>query len=281
LVPAVAARGEAVGRADLRPLRTDLSWSRCRAGRARSPPSGCCRRRHLGRCGAGRCSAGRVSLAPGAVLAVTRTGELQQFWRNLSGNDGGQHCPRPDQNLFLAGALMAIDARCGLTPAGTADSAGHHWHSGDSGGWGTAAVVQRWQTWRGGQQVLEDFKEAQARAERGGGFVFSGGGLVTAKSFLVFEPEARRYALYDWHDADGDGQPEDGESRRIWTASCHRRCTSAGLRGSIARRAVMLPATRAWPSPSVRPLTRHAPGARASNSISRGSVAWGRGGLSG
>ena len=86
-----------------------------------------------------------------------------------------------------------------------------------AGSWGTAGVVQRWQTWRGGQQVLEDFKEAQARAESGGGFTFSGGGLATARSFLAFEPEVRRYGLYDWHDVDGDGQPEATETRRIWT----------------------------------------------------------------
>lgn len=86
-----------------------------------------------------------------------------------------------------------------------------------AGSWGSAGVVQRWQVWRGGQQVLEDFKEAQAHAERGGGLVLSGGALVTARSFLVFEPEIRRYVLYDWHDADGDGRPEADESRRIWT----------------------------------------------------------------
>lgn len=86
-----------------------------------------------------------------------------------------------------------------------------------AGTWGSAEVLQRWQVWRGAQQVLEDFKEAQARAERGGGYVFSGGALVTARSFLVFEPDAQRYVLFDWQDADGDGRPEEGESRRIWT----------------------------------------------------------------
>ena len=113
--------------------------------------------------------------------------------------------------------MMAIDARRGLTVLELLMVLAIIGILMTAGGWGTAEVVQRWQTWRGGQQVLEDFKEAQARAERGGGFVFNGGGLVMAKSFLVIEPEARRYALYDWHDADGDGQPEDGESRRIWT----------------------------------------------------------------
>jgi len=47
--------------------------------------------------------------------------------------------------------------------------------------------------------------------------VLSGGALVTTRSFLVFEPDQRRYALFDWQDADGDGTPEAGESRRIWT----------------------------------------------------------------
>jgi prepilin-type N-terminal cleavage/methylation domain-containing protein len=85
------------------------------------------------------------------------------------------------------------------------------------GSWGSAALLRRWQAWRGAQQVLEDFKEAQARAERGGGTVFSGGALVTARSFLVFEPVQRRYTLFDWQDADGDGSPEAGESRQVWT----------------------------------------------------------------
>jgi len=86
-----------------------------------------------------------------------------------------------------------------------------------AGSWGSAEMLQRWQVWRGAQQVLEDFKEAQAHAEQGGGYVFSGGALVTARSFLVFEPGVRRYALFDWQDADGDGRPDDGESWRIWT----------------------------------------------------------------
>jgi prepilin-type N-terminal cleavage/methylation domain-containing protein len=85
------------------------------------------------------------------------------------------------------------------------------------GSWGSAEVVRRWQAWRGTQQVLEDFKEAQSRAERGGGTVLSDGALVAARSFLVFESAQRRYMLFDWQDADGDGTPEPGESRRIWT----------------------------------------------------------------
>lgn len=86
-----------------------------------------------------------------------------------------------------------------------------------AGSWGTVEILQRWHAWRGAQQVLEDFKEAQARAERGGGHVLSGGALVTARSFLVFEPAQRRYALFDWQDADGNGRPEEGEARRVWT----------------------------------------------------------------
>lgn len=85
------------------------------------------------------------------------------------------------------------------------------------GGWGSAAVLQRWQGWRGIQQVLDDCREAQARAERGSGTALQGGALVTARSFLVFDPPAGRFALYDWEDADGDGRPEAGESRRVWS----------------------------------------------------------------
>ena len=83
--------------------------------------------------------------------------------------------------------------------------------------WGSRQTVQRWQAWRGVHQVLEDFKEAQAQAERAGGVALDGGALVTARSFLVFEPEARRYLLYRWQDSNGDGRPGEGESRRIWT----------------------------------------------------------------
>jgi prepilin-type N-terminal cleavage/methylation domain-containing protein len=83
--------------------------------------------------------------------------------------------------------------------------------------WGSRQTVQRWQAWRGIHQVLEDFKEAQAQAERTGGVVIDGGALVTSRSFLVFEPEARRYLLYRWQDSDGDGRPGAGESQRIWT----------------------------------------------------------------
>jgi prepilin-type N-terminal cleavage/methylation domain-containing protein len=85
------------------------------------------------------------------------------------------------------------------------------------GSWGSVATQQRWQAWQGTQQVLGDFKEAQAHAERGSGYTFKDGALVMARSFLVFEPAARRYALFDWQDADGDGRPEEGESSRIWT----------------------------------------------------------------
>ncbi len=86
-----------------------------------------------------------------------------------------------------------------------------------AGSWGSAGMLQRWQSWRGAQQVLEDFKLAQARAERRGGLAFGEGSLVTTKSFLVFEALSRRYILYDWQDADGDGVPDADESQRIWT----------------------------------------------------------------
>jgi len=84
-------------------------------------------------------------------------------------------------------------------------------------GWGSRTTLQRWQSWRGAQQLADDLREAQARAERGGGYALSQGALVTARSFLVFEAAERRYALFDWRDSDGDGRPGEGESLRVWT----------------------------------------------------------------
>ena len=84
-------------------------------------------------------------------------------------------------------------------------------------GWGSRQALQRWQAWRGVHQVLEDLKEAQAQAERTGGFALDGGSLVTARVFLAFEPAAGRYTLYRWQDSNGDGRPDEGESRRLWT----------------------------------------------------------------
>jgi prepilin-type N-terminal cleavage/methylation domain-containing protein len=83
--------------------------------------------------------------------------------------------------------------------------------------WGSHATLRRWQSWRGAQQLADDLREAQGRAERSGGYVLSQGALVTARSFLVFELAQQRYALFDWQDSDGDGHPEAGESRRVWT----------------------------------------------------------------
>jgi prepilin-type N-terminal cleavage/methylation domain-containing protein len=84
-------------------------------------------------------------------------------------------------------------------------------------GWGSGAVLQRWQSWRGGEQLLEDFREAQAYAERNGGYGLSAGALVMTRTFLTFAPEERSYSLFVWRDGDGDGRPEPGEARRVWT----------------------------------------------------------------
>lgn len=84
-------------------------------------------------------------------------------------------------------------------------------------GWGSYATLQRWQSWRGAQQLADDLREAQAHAERGNAYALSEGGLVMVRSFLVLEPVERRYALFNWQDGDGDGRPEEGESQRVWT----------------------------------------------------------------
>lgn len=84
------------------------------------------------------------------------------------------------------------------------------------GSWGSAELLQRWQGWRGIQQLLDDCREAQAHAGRGNGSAMVGGALVSARSFLVFDVPGGRFTLYDWVDTDGDGRPENGESRRVW-----------------------------------------------------------------
>lgn len=84
------------------------------------------------------------------------------------------------------------------------------------GHWGSAALLQRWQLWLAGHQLLEDLKMAQARAERGNGFTYRNGVLVVTRNFLTFESDARRYALFEWVDENGDGTPASGETRRLW-----------------------------------------------------------------
>lgn len=103
--------------------------------------------------------------------------------------------------------LTVLELLLALAVAAILAAAGH---------WGSAQLLQRWQLWLGGQQLLEDLKSAQARAERGNGFAYRNGALVMTRSFLVFEPEARRYTLFDWVDDNGDGTPEAGEARRVW-----------------------------------------------------------------
>ena len=103
-------------------------------------------------------------------------------------------------------------------------------------GWGSYATLQRWQSWRGAQQLADDLREAQGRAERRSAYVMHAGGLVMTRSFLVFEAAERRYALFDWQDGDGDGRPEEGESRRVWTRELPPQ-VSFGWAAGVARKA--------------------------------------------
>ena len=85
--------------------------------------------------------------------------------------------------------------------------------------WGSSAVLRDWQVQRAAYQLLEDLKSAQRQAELRGNTTLSNGMLNTQRSFLVFSPATRSYALYAWQDIDGSGTPETGESTVVWEQS--------------------------------------------------------------
>jgi prepilin-type N-terminal cleavage/methylation domain-containing protein len=86
-------------------------------------------------------------------------------------------------------------------------------------GWAGRKLVQSWHLKRAGQQLYEDLKSLQARAERSGNQAMSNGALVTRRHFLVFELETRSYAAYSWVDHNANGIAENGESGRLQRTS--------------------------------------------------------------
>ncbi|MDT8441678.1 MAG: type II secretion system protein [Desulfuromonadales bacterium] len=84
------------------------------------------------------------------------------------------------------------------------------------GHWSGRQWLRDWQVNRAQQQLYEDLKLAQSRAEQSGGTVLADGRLVVQRSFLVFDPEQAAYGLYRWRDDDGDGVPQPEENRRLW-----------------------------------------------------------------
>jgi prepilin-type N-terminal cleavage/methylation domain-containing protein len=105
-------------------------------------------------------------------------------------------------------------------------------------GWGSSKLVRGWHLKRASQQLYEDLKSLQARAESTGNFAMSNGMLVSRRHFLVFEPATQSYSAYRWLDQNGNGLAENGESDRLsqtslppgvnyaWTSGINRRACS-------------------------------------------------------
>jgi prepilin-type N-terminal cleavage/methylation domain-containing protein len=82
--------------------------------------------------------------------------------------------------------------------------------------WGSASILQKWQTRRAAHQLLEDLKQAQSKAEMAGHRSVNNGALIVQRSFLVFARDARSYALHTWRDLNGDGLPTLNETTPSW-----------------------------------------------------------------
>lgn len=85
--------------------------------------------------------------------------------------------------------------------------------------WGGKQLLHGWQLKRAGHQLLEDLKAVQGRAEMSGSLTLSNGTLVMRQSFLVFDPDTQRYAVYAWQDFNGDSIAQAGESEQLWQKS--------------------------------------------------------------
>ena len=114
-------------------------------------------------------------------------------------------------------------------------------------GWGNRKLLKSWRLKRAGQQLYEDLKSLQARAERSGNLSMSNGALVSRRHFMVFEPETQSYAAYRWLDENANGLAENGESDRLsrtslppgvtyaWTPGIDRRaCSNASSPPGVA-----------------------------------------------
>jgi prepilin-type N-terminal cleavage/methylation domain-containing protein len=82
--------------------------------------------------------------------------------------------------------------------------------------WGGQHLLQGWQVYRAGHQLLEDLKEVQGKAEISASLAMSGGFLVQQARFLVFDQQAGRYAALLWQDLDNDGYTRAGEIELLW-----------------------------------------------------------------
>jgi len=85
--------------------------------------------------------------------------------------------------------------------------------------WGGQQMACDWQLKRAGQQLYEDLKALQGRAERSGNLTFNNGALILQRTFLVFDPDAQSYAAYSWQDNNANGSAEAGEAGRLWQHS--------------------------------------------------------------
>ena len=83
-------------------------------------------------------------------------------------------------------------------------------------GWGSGKLVRGWHLKRAGQQLYEDLKSLQARAERSGNLAMINGTLVNRRQFMVFEPESQSYAAYRWLDRNANGLAEEDEPVLLW-----------------------------------------------------------------
>lgn len=82
--------------------------------------------------------------------------------------------------------------------------------------WGSGQLVRGWQLERAGQQLYEDLKSVQGRAELSGRQTMNQGLLVTQRTFLVFDPAEQSYMAYHWRDLDNDGVTVSAETELLW-----------------------------------------------------------------
>ncbi len=82
--------------------------------------------------------------------------------------------------------------------------------------WGGRQMIADWRLKKAAQQLFEDLKAVQGRAERAASLTLNNGVLVMQRTFLVFDPAAGAYAAYVWQDGNADGVADTGESALLW-----------------------------------------------------------------